>query len=131
MTKEIHPAVKSFVQFIMGQDINRPIDHSSWGTCAAGEYYKSKYSELPDLMELERDLLDILRRREPDLHRLLNWGSQFADFKTKDDLRHYYWTASSEFDRLMIGENLPHPSTKIKNYGDLQACLFALFPELL
>ena len=44
------PTLQGFLEYVQAQPSDKPIDHSSWYTCATGEYLKSIYFPVPQFM---------------------------------------------------------------------------------
>lgn len=101
---------ESFVSFVMNQPADREIDHTSWQSCAIGDYVASDDQEQDRETESFMDLTDsvgfVIEEVNPTLYEILNCHGEVIDH-TADD-------GEDEF-------------KTIETYGDLQAYLNGTF----
>ncbi|UOL48598.1 hypothetical protein [Pseudomonas phage Astolliot] len=101
---------ESFVSFVMAQPADRVIDHTSWQSCAIGDYVASddqeQDRETESFMDLTDSVGEILMETNPTLYEILNCHGEVWPDPIKDD--------DDEF-------------KTIETYGDLQAYLNGTF----
>lgn len=70
MSSSVTPIFDAFVEFCFDQPMNRPIDHTCYGTCAVGQFWVYNY---PDGFNPDNISAYGLMHRMVDELRLVSW----------------------------------------------------------